>query len=141
MSVNRGQVTICMSDPRLYQIWRERARRLHDLLAPDTYFLSMDEIRTGGSDLSCKQRHMTMGEILGDCFTQQFRMLRTLNPKAEVWTWSDMLEANHNAHRNYYLVDGDYTGSWEHIPPEMRIMCWYFEKRGRVLTSSQSWVL
>jgi hypothetical protein len=141
MSVNRGQVTICMSDPRLYQIWRERARRLHDLLAPDTYFLSMDEIRTGGSDLSCKQRHMTMGEILGDCFTQQFRMLRTLNPKAEVWTWSDMLEANHNATCNYYLVDGYYTGSWEHIPREMRIMCWYFEKRRQSLDFFQSWVL
>jgi hypothetical protein len=133
MSVNRGQVTVCMSEPKLYQIWREQARRLHELLAPDKYLLSMDEIRAGGSDLACKQRHMTMGEILGDCFTQQFRMLRALNPKAEVWTWSDMLDPNHNAHGNYYFVDGSYTGSWEHIPPEMRIMCWYFEKRRQSL--------
>jgi hypothetical protein len=129
MSIHNGQVTACMSEPKLYQIWREQARRLHDLLAPDKYLLSMDEIRAGGSDLACKQRHMTMGEILGDCFTKQFEMLRALNPKAEVWTWSDMLDPNHNAHGNYYLVDGDYTGSWEHIPREMRIMCWYFEKR------------
>jgi hypothetical protein len=131
--VNRGQVTICMSEPKLYQIWREQARRLHELLAPKKYLLSMDEIRAGGSDLACKQRHMTMGEILGDCFTKQFQMLRALNPEAEVWTWSDMLDPNHNAHGNYYLVDGDYTGSWEHVPREMRIMCWYFERREKSL--------
>ena len=129
MGVNSGQVSVCMSEPRLYEIWREQARRLHEAIAPDTYLLSMDEIRAGGSDVACKQRHMTMGEILGDCFTKQFQMLRALNPKATVWTWSDMLDPNHNAHGNYYLVDGDYTGSWEHIPREMHIMCWYFEKR------------
>jgi hypothetical protein len=129
MGINRGQVTVCMSEPKLYEIWREQARRLNELLAPQKYLLSMDEIRAGGSDAACKNRHMTMGEILGDCFTKQFQMLSALNPKAEVWTWSDMLDPNHNAHGNYYLVDGDYTGSWEHIPREMRIMCWYFTKR------------
>ena len=131
--VNRGQVTVCMSEPKVYEIWREQARRLHELLAPQKYLLSMDEIRAGGSDVACKQRHMTMAEILGDCFTKQFQMLRALNPKAEVWTWSDMLDPNHNAHGNYYLVDGDYTGSWEHVPREMRIMTWYYERRDKSL--------
>ena len=60
-------------------------------------------------------------------------MLRALNPKAEVGTWSDMLDPNHNAHGGYYLVGGDYTGSWEHIPRQMRILCWYFEKRRQSL--------
>jgi hypothetical protein len=131
--VNRGQVTVCMSEPKLYQIWGEQARRLHELLAPKKYLLSMDEIRAGGSDVACKQRHLTMGEILGDCFTRQFQMLRALEPEAEVWTWSDMLDPNHNAHGNYYLVDGDYTGSWQHVPGELRIMCWYYERREKSL--------
>jgi hypothetical protein len=128
MAVHEGQVTVCMSEPKLYRTWREQARRLHELLAANKYLLSMDEIRAGGSDAACKQRGLTMGEILGDCFTQQFKMLRELNPKAEVFTWSDMLDPNHNAHANYYLVDGDYTGSWNHVPREMRIVCWYFNK-------------
>jgi hypothetical protein len=131
--VNRGQVTICMSEPKVYQIWREQARRLHELLAPRKYLLSMDEIRAGGSDVACKQRHMTMAQILGDCFTKQFQMLRALNPKAEVWTWSDMLDPNHNAHGDYYLVDGDYTGSWQYVPRQMRIMAWYYQKREKSL--------
>jgi hypothetical protein len=133
MGIHNGQVSVCMSEPKLYEIWREQARRLHALLTPQKYLLSMDEIRAGGSDVACKQRRMTMGEILGDCLTKQFQMLRALNSKAEVYTWSDMLDPNHNAHGNYYLVDGDYTGSWEHIPREMRMMCWYFEKRAQSL--------
>ena len=36
--------------------------------------------RAGGSGVACKQRHMTMGEILGDCFTKQFQRLRALKP-------------------------------------------------------------
>ena len=131
--VNRGQVTICMSEPKVYQIWREQARRLHELLGPQKYLLSMDEIRAGGSDVACKQRHMSMAEILGDCFTKQFQMLRALNPKAEIWTWSDMLDPNHNAHGNYYLVDGDYTGSWKYLPHEFKIMTWYYERRDKSL--------
>jgi hypothetical protein len=133
LGIHSGQVSVCMSEPKLYEIWREQTRRLHELLAPQKYLLSMDEIRAGGSDLACRQRKMTMGEILGDCFHKQFRMLRALNPKGEIFTWSDMLDPNHNAHGNYYMVDGDYTGSWEHIPREMRIMCWYYERRDKSL--------
>jgi len=40
-----------------------------------------------------------------------------------------MLDPNHNAHDNYYLVDGDFTGSWEHVPKDLIIVCWYHEKR------------
>src|SRR5262249_37665248 len=49
MSVNRGQVTVCMSEPEVYDIWRKQARLMHDLLRPKTYVLSMDEIRAGGT--------------------------------------------------------------------------------------------
>ena len=40
-----------------------------------------------------------------------------------------MLDPNHNAHGDYYLVDGDYTGSWNYIPPDLGIICWYYAKR------------
>ena len=40
-----------------------------------------------------------------------------------------MLDPNHNAHGNYYLVDGDFTGSWKHVPRDLVIACWYFKKR------------
>jgi len=126
-SINDGQTTVCMAEPKTYEIWRDMARRMHAAVAPPRYVLSMDEIREGGTCEACRGRNM--GELLGECLTKQFRMLREVNPKVDVWVWSDMLDPNHNAHGNYYLVQGDYTGSWNHVPKEMGIMTWYYERR------------
>jgi hypothetical protein len=126
-SINDGQTTICMGEPKVYEIWRDMARRMHAAVAPPRYVLSMDEIREGGTCEACRGRNM--GKLLGEALTKQFQMLREVNPKVDVWVWSDMLDPNHNAHGNYYLVNGDYTGSWEHVPKDMGIMCWYYERR------------
>jgi hypothetical protein len=129
MAINRGQVTACMSEPKVYEIWRKQAGLIHKHLAPDRYLLSMDEIRAGGACRACKERGMTMAQILGDCITKQVRLIRYVNPDAEILIWSDMLDPNHNAHDNYYLVDGDFTGSWNYIPKDLVIVCWYYNKR------------
>jgi hypothetical protein len=129
MSVHRGQVTACMSEPKTYEVMADQARRVNELLSPAKFMFSMDEIRAGGSCDACRSRGMSMAQILGDCITKQTAIVRKLNPKAEVFIWSDMLDPNHNAHGNYYLVDGDFTGSWNYIPKDLRIVCWYYEKR------------
>ena len=61
-------------------------------------------------------------------------MIRRLNPAAEVFVWSDMLDPNHNAHGDYYMVEGDFSGSWQYVPKDMRIVCWYHEKRKESLS-------
>ena len=129
VAIGRGQVSVCMSEPKLYEIWRTQAKLIHKHLAPGKYLLSMDEIRAGGSCQACKQRGISMARILGDCVTKQFEMIRAVNPKAEVLIWSDMLDPNHNARKDYYLADGDYSGSWKHVPKELVIVCWYHKKR------------
>ncbi|MGB9606288.1 MAG: hypothetical protein ACPL88_10480, partial [Bryobacteraceae bacterium] len=129
-TINESQVTICLSEPKVYEIWREQARLMRERLGPLRFFLlSMDEVRMGGSCLACKRRSLSMAEILGDCITRQFRMLREFHPQAEIFAWSDMLDPNHNARPRYYLVDGDYTGSWNYVPRELGIVTWYYEKR------------
>ena len=40
-----------------------------------------------------------------------------------------MFDPNHNAHKDYYLVRGDLSGSWEGLDKEVIIVPWYFEKR------------
>ena len=66
-----------------------------------------------------------MGRILGDCLTRQVAIIREANPKAEIAVWSDMLDPNHNGRKNpYYLVRGDFDGSWNHIPKDMIIAVW-----------------
>jgi hypothetical protein len=132
-AISEGQVSVCMSEPEVYDIWRTQARLMGRYLAPKRYLLSMDEIRAGGTCEACKARHMTMGEILGDCITKQVKLIRDVSPKAEVLIWSDMLDPNHNAHGDYYLVDGDFTGSWLHVPKDLVIACWYYPKRAASL--------
>ena len=129
IAINRGQVSACMSEPEVYEIWKNQARLIHEHLAPAKYLLSMDEIRAGGGCRACKERNMTMGQILGDCVTKQAGIIREVNPKAEVFIWSDMLDPNHNAHDNYYLVEGDFTNSWNYVPKDLVIVCWYYNKR------------
>jgi hypothetical protein len=51
--------------------------------------------------------------------TKRFRILREVNRKVDVWMSSDMLDPNHNAHGNYYLVHGEFAGSWKHVAKEM----------------------
>jgi len=139
MAVNDGQVSVCMSEPKLYEIWREQVRLIRETLGPLRFFLlSMDEIRAGGSCLACKRRGLSMAQILGDCITRQFEMLREANPEAEIFAWSDMLDPNHNARADYYLVDGDYTGSWLHVPRELGIVTWYYQKRRESLAHFSS---
>jgi hypothetical protein len=131
-SIYNGQTPVCMSEPKLYDIWRTQARLVHQALAPKKYLLNMDEVRTGGSCAACKKRGLTMGQILGDSVTRQFQLLREVNREAEIFIWSDMLDPNHNANparKHYYLAEGSYAGSWNHIPKELVIVCWYYEKR------------
>lgn len=130
MTIHESQTPICMSEPKVYEIWADQVRRIRQTLGPLRHFLlSMDEVRMGGSCEACRRRGLSMAEILGDCITRQFRMLRESNPEAEIWAWSDMLDPHHNARANYYLVEGDYTGSWQHVPRELGIVTWYYEKR------------
>jgi hypothetical protein len=127
--VNDGQVSACMSEPQVYEIWSEQARLMHELLGAGKYLLSMDEIRSGGTCAACKARGISMAAVLGHCITRQVEILREQNPGAEVYIWSDMLDPNHNARGNYYLVDGDFSGSWEHVPKDLGVVCWYYSKR------------
>ncbi len=131
-TVYKSQTPVCMSEPEVYDIWRTQAKLVQKALAPNKYLLNMDEIRVGGSCEACKKRGLTMGEILGDCITRQVQLLREVNPKADVFVWSDMLDPNHNANpkrKDYYLAEGNFVDSWKYVPKDLGIACWYFEKR------------
>lgn len=120
--VHDGQVTACMAEPELYDIFDHEARLLAERLHPRRVMLNMDEIRMGGTCQACRGRNL--GELLGECITRQVQALRRHLPNVEVCIWSDMLDPNHNAHGDYYLVDGDSTGSWLHIPKDLTIVVW-----------------
>ncbi len=123
------QISLCMSNPALYDYWREQLQALYRVVPFKRFLLSMDEIRNGGGCRTCRERGLSMAEILGDCITRQHDMLRALDPNMQVLIWSDMLDPAHNAHNHYYGIVGDFTGSWRHVPRDLTIMCWYHKIR------------
>ena len=93
----------------------------------------MDEIRAGGTCQACKDRNLTMAKILGDCITRQVNIIREYLPESELFIWSDMLDPNHNARDNYFLVDGNFNGVWQYIPNDLVIVCWNYDIREKSL--------
>ncbi|HVP46952.1 MAG TPA: hypothetical protein VMT32_10220 [Bryobacteraceae bacterium] len=128
-TIYRDQVPADMSEPAVYEIWQHQIPLVEKYLAPKKYFLTMDEVRIGGFCEACRRRHLPMAEILGDCLTRQYKMLRAANPKIQIYTWSDMFDPNHNAREKYYLIDGNFRDTWKYIPKDLVITCWYYEKR------------
>ena len=122
MLINDSQVTVCMGEPEVYEIIDHEAKLLVEHLHPRAVMLNMDEVRMGGTCRACAGRNM--GRLLGECITKQAQAIRRYAPDARVYVWSDMLDPNHNAHGNYYLVQGDYTGSWNHVPRDLVIAVW-----------------
>jgi hypothetical protein len=122
MVIGRGQVTVCMAEPKLYEIWEHEAELLWEHLRYHKVLLSMDEIRMGGSCAACRDRDIA--QLLGECISRQVEILRKFNPETQIYIWSDMLDPNHNAHSDYYLVEGDFTGSWNYVPKDLTIAVW-----------------
>ncbi len=131
MVVHDSQITVCMAEPELYEIYDHEAALLAAKLHPRKILLNMDEIRMGGTCRACEGRNM--GELLGECITRQAQILRKHNPGAQIYIWSDMLDPNHNAHGDYYLVKGDYTGSWDHVPKDLTMAIWGGKPREKSL--------
>ncbi|HTL17223.1 MAG TPA: carbohydrate binding domain-containing protein [Patescibacteria group bacterium] len=122
MIINDSQVTVCMAEPQLYEIFDEETKLLAEHLQPRSVLLNMDEIRMGGTCQACKGHNM--GELLGECVTKTAGILRDHIPSVEIYIWSDMFDPNHNAHGKYYLVDGDFTDSWKHVPKNLIMAVW-----------------
>ncbi len=131
MIVNDSQVTVCMAEPEVYEIFDHEAKLLAERVHPRRVLLNMDEVRMGGTCQACRGRDM--GRLLGECVTKQAQAIRRYSPEAAVYVWSDMLDPTHNAHGNYYLVNGDFTGSWNQVPKDLIIAVWGGEPRAKSL--------
>ncbi len=122
MIINDSRVTVCMAEPDLYQIFDQETKLLAKYVHPDRVLLGADKVRTGGTCAACRGRNM--GELLGEGITRQDQMIHRYLPGAEVYVWSDVLDPNHNAHSDCCLVNGDFTGSWRHVPKDIVIAVW-----------------
>lgn len=143
------QVSTCMSDPRLYELFRKSAETLEELLHPDKWYLSLDEIRNGGTCPLCSARKTDMAHILAGCVLRQHEIIRSVHPGADIYMTSDMVDPFHNAKEGpYYGCSGTFHGVWDLIPHDIIISLWwdrvidksvpFFTERGFRVTGSIS---
>lgn len=122
MLIHDSQVTTCMAEPELYEIFDHEAKLLAERLHPRRVLLGTDEVRMGGSCRACGGRDMA--QLLGECVSRQAAAIQRYSPNARIYVWSDMFDPNHNAHPNYYLVQGDFTGSWKQVSTNLVMAVW-----------------
>ena len=130
----------CLSEPKVYVLLKDQARRVDDLLHPSTYFMQHDELRLANWCRACTSRGLTPGQLLADNARRCTRIIKEIRPEARVVVWSDMFDPNHNSVKDYYLVNGTLAGSWEGLDRSVVIANWnagkakasldFFAKRG-----------
>ncbi len=131
--INQGQVNVCFTDPKVYSLLQDQVKRVHDLVQPPGFFLGHDEIRVANWCEACQSRHLTPGQMLADNVRRCAEMIRAAQPKAPIFLWSDMFDPSHNAHDNYYLVNGTWAGSWQGLPKDAIIVNWNYDGRAKSL--------
>jgi len=133
VTVYDDQAMICPSEPKTLDLLRDQAERMHAAWGAKGYMMSHDEIRVLNWCDTCQRRHLDAGALLADNVKTCIQILRGINPGGTIYVWSDMFDPRHNAHKDYYLVRGDLTGSWDGLLKEVVIVNWNFDKRNESL--------
>lgn len=122
------QVCGSIEDPKVFEIFDTQMQWMKKLWDAPAYMLAYDEIRVGGWEKQPGGSTLTPGQLLAGHISRAYGIVMKYSPHAKVYTWSDMFDPYHNARnrggRPYYLVNGDWSGSWEGLPKDMRIIKW-----------------
>lgn len=124
VTVHDNQVCCSLSDPKVFDVVKDQIERVQKLFEPQTYFLSHDEIRVANWSEPEQRAKKSAGVVLAENVRHCVKIIRGINPQAKLCVWSDMFDPHHNAHDNFYLVNGDLGGSWEGLPKDMLIVNW-----------------
>ncbi len=126
-----GQVAASLLEPRALDIVAGQLASLRrEFRAADAFsgwMLSHDEIRVHGWDQAPRAGSGRPGENLAENLRRVRAAAEALDHAAELYVWSDMFDPFHNAADSaapYYLVNGNWAGSWEGLSPRMGVVNW-----------------
>jgi hypothetical protein len=123
------QVTASLTEPQVFEIVRGQLasikRELDKAGMFQGWMFNHDEIRVHGWDEA--PAYGSPGADLAVNFGRLAAQARAIAPEAALFTWSDMFDPYHNAADTaapYYLVNGNWSGGWEGVGPEVSILNW-----------------
>jgi hypothetical protein len=130
-----NETSVCLTEPGFYKWLGQNAKEVKQVLPSNgSVLLSFDEIRQMNSCYACRSRNMTAGQLLAWSIAKTTQIYQSILPKAPLFVWSDMFDPHHNAHDDYYYVEGDLAGSWKGLPAEVSIMNWNLDHLADSLT-------
>lgn len=133
------QFSLCPSAEPLKEYWRRTVRYAEEAIHPKRWLMSVDEWRVANRCAKCRARKVSPGRLMGESVADFCRIVREVNPKAEVCAWADMFCPLENAGRNpYYCVDGSMLDSWEYVPKDLIMVPWM---NGRDVVKTTNWLM
>jgi len=127
------KANMTMEDPAVYPIMEKDVNNCVKVWNPTGFFMHFDEIRIGGFETP----NIPPGKILADMCKRGVDVIRKASPNATIYTWSDMFCPDQNAWpvgeegvKNFYLVHGNWAGSWDGLPKDVTIMNWVDGAKG-----------
>ncbi len=124
ISIYEDRITFCLSEPKIFDDWREDVKRANELLHPAGFFMSHDELRCMNQCAQCRSMNMTAGQLLAWNVRKAAAIIRDVRPDASIWVWNDMFDPMHNAIDHYYAVNGTIAGSWKGLATDVGIVNW-----------------
>jgi len=124
-----GAVFPCLLNENLFTYYREQILALNKYFSPKKYFMAHDEIRVAGWCETCSKAG-TAGKILAKHIKQCTDLIKSINPEADIFVWSDMFDLYHNTQKApYYLCSTSFDGAWEGLDKSVIIVNWNSGKR------------
>ncbi len=111
------------SHDKYFEVERGIAKHLDALFQhPPGFMMTYDEWRVANWDPAAGP--ITAGEYMAATEKKTEALLREINPKYELFVWSDMFDPNENAEKRYFMCNGPLTDSWKDLSKETTIMTW-----------------
>ena len=123
--VYEDRLTGCITEPKIFEEWRQQIIQANEQLHPAAFLMSHDEMRVMNQCALCQSMKMTPGELLAANVHKAAQVIRDVRPDAEIWVWNDMFDPMHNAVDHFYAVNGPLAGSWKGLDPGIGIVNWH----------------
>ena len=123
--IYEDRLTSCISEPKIFEEWRQQIIQANEQLHPAAFLMSHDEMRVMNQCALCQSMKMTPGELLAWNVHKAAQIIRDVRPDAEIWVWNDMFDPMHNAVDHFYAVNGPLAGSWKGLDPGIGIVNWH----------------